>query len=299
MEGEFDRVQRNAVGSWRALGPEVEILLLGDDPGVAGCARQFGVRHIPEVARTDAGAPRVDDIFRRAEQSATQPLLCYLNADIILGRDFLSAVGTMAEFHQQFLMVGQRWNLDFNETIDFSDPDWEERIRAQVRSNGRLEDPSGIDYFIYRPGLWKSIPPFGVGRTMWDNWLVYRARAQGAVVVDATAVIQVIHQNHGQGHHPQGFQGVWYGPEAERNMELAGGLAHYFTIEDATHRLTVNGLRPAWDLAHLRRRWQVLPALWAPAAWARQTGRRIGQAIFAARVRVARWRGRIPPEEKP
>ncbi len=33
LEGEFRRLQENAVGSWRVLGPEVEILLLGDEPG--------------------------------------------------------------------------------------------------------------------------------------------------------------------------------------------------------------------------------------------------------------------------
>ncbi len=298
MEGEFRLLQENAIGSWQALGTEVEILLLGKESGVAECARRFGVRYLPEVAATEFGTPRVDDLFHRAEQAATQPVLCYINADIILGKDFLAAVRAVADLRKRFLVVGQRWNLDVKEKIYFTDPDWEGKLRDQVRVQGRLEDPSGIDYFIFRRGLWGNIPPFAIGRTMWDNWLIYQARARGAEVIDATAELLVIHQNHDYGHHPQGRSGVWKGPEAERNMELAGGLAHYFTIEDATHLLTGQGLRPASDRAHWRRRLQVLPALWAPADWTQRAWRTCAKAALAVRVRVARWRGRIPPEEK-
>jgi hypothetical protein len=297
LEGEFRRLQENAVGSWRALGPEAEILILGDEPGAAELAAREGVRHLAEVTRNEFGTPRVDDLFRRAEATATQPILCYINADIILGSDFLPAVRMAAGVRGRFLMVGRRWNLDVEEQIDFSDPAWESKIRDQVRARGRLEDPSGIDYFIYRRGLWSNIPPFAVGRTMWDNWLIYNARTRGAAVIDATDVLEVIHQNHGYGHHPKGYTGVWKGPEAERNMQLAGGLEHYFTIEDATHRLTRRGLRPALDLTHLQRRWRVLPALWAPAAAVVRVRRSFGQAVYTLRVQVARWRGRIPPKE--
>jgi hypothetical protein len=298
MEGEFVLLQENAIGSWRALGADVEILLLGDEPGAAECARRFGVRHLPEVARTEFGTPRVDDIFRRAEQAAAESILCYINADIILGADFLAAVRAVAGLRKRFLMVGQRWNLDVEEKIDFTDPGWEGRIRGQVQARGRLAELSAIDYFLFRRELWGNIPPFSVGRTMWDNWLIYQARIRGAAVIDATAALWVVHQNHGYGHHPQGWKGVWEGPEAKRNMELAGGLTHYFTIEDATHLLTGQGLRPASDRAHWRRRWQTLPALWAPAACAQRAWRWISRVVFALRVRVARWRGRIPPEEK-
>jgi hypothetical protein len=298
MEGEFIRIQENAVGSWRILGPEVEILLLGEESGVADLAKRMGVRHLPDVVRNEYGTPRIDDIFRIGQQAAAEPILCYINADIILGADFLPAVRAISGLRRPFLMVGQRWDLDVEERIDFSDAAWERGLRDRVRTQGRLEDPSGIDYFIFRRGLWPLIPPFAIGRTMWDNWLIFQARSRGAAVIDATAVLKVIHPNHGYKHHPQGWAGVWKGPEAERNLELAGGLAHYFTIEDATHILTERGLRRALDRAHLLRRWRNLPELWAPAGWAARIGRGFSRWIYAWRVRVARWRGRIPPEAK-
>jgi hypothetical protein len=298
MHGEFRHLQENALGSWRALGPEVEILILGEEDGLADLAARLGVRHVRDVVRNEFGTPRIDEIFRIGEQEGTQPLLGYINADIILGSDFLPAVRAAAELRKPFLMVGQRWTLKIDAGIDFADPDWERALRERVQAEGEQEDPSAIDYFVFRRGLWPAIPPFAVGRTMWDNWLIYAARARGAAVVDAGAVVQVIHPYHGYRHHPGGRTGVWEGPEAKRNMELAGGLAHYFTIADATHVLTPAGLRPALDRAHLQRRWQMLPALSRPVGWYVRIRDRIAQAVLALRTWIARARGRIPPAGK-
>jgi hypothetical protein len=89
----------------------------------------------------------------------------------------------------------------------------------------------------------------------WDNWLVWKARSQGAPVVDATEHVVAIHQNHDYAYHPQGKQGVWQDEEAQRNYELAGGTPHIYTIDDATHRLTPEGVvpNPGYRLAPARR----------------------------------------------
>jgi hypothetical protein len=294
FEGESVRLQRNAIGSWRALDPEADILLLGDDAGVAECASEFGATHLAEVARTQWGTPRVDDMFARAERHARTEWVCYINADIILTRSFFNAAKRMAGFRQPLLMVSQRWDLDVAGTLDFSDPHWEAALTADVRAHGQLHSLSGIDFFLYRKGFWNQIPPFGVGRTMWDNWFLYSARARGAMVVDATPSVCIVHQNHGYGHHPAGWQGVWKGPEAERNLELAGGLSHYFTIEDATHTLTERGLHRDLRPGRIRRRWQTGPVLYPLLARIISVCSAMGRAVYAMRVRIAHWRGRIP-----
>jgi hypothetical protein len=141
--------------------------------------------------------------------------------------------------------------------------------------------------------LWNDIPPFAIGRTMWDNWLIWRARASGAMVIDATASLTAIHQNHGYNHHPQGAEGVWKGPEAHRNEELAGGMDRYFTIADATHRLADGKIRRWTDSTHARRYWKTLPVLWKPAGiW---MGMRVGirRWLYNLRVSIARTRGRV------
>jgi hypothetical protein len=61
-------------------------------------------------------------------------------------------------------------------------------------------------------------------------------------VVDATAVVQAVHQNHDYSYHPEGEAGVWQGEEAQQNYALLKGR-RFATMGNATHRLTPDRLR--------------------------------------------------------
>ena len=128
--------------------------------------------------------------------------------------------------------------------MGFSGPDWEERFRNHVLQSGNPTPPEWIDYFIFPRGFYRDLLPFALGRAGFDNWLLWKARSLGAPIIDASEVVTVVHQNHDYSHHPQGRKGVWFGPEAERNLELMGGGHHCFTLADATHRQTPAGLKP-------------------------------------------------------
>jgi len=41
---EISRIQANAIGSWQALGERVEVLLLGNEPGIEAFARENGLK---------------------------------------------------------------------------------------------------------------------------------------------------------------------------------------------------------------------------------------------------------------
>ena len=265
FSGHNDVIQRNALKSWTLLGQEIEIILLGDDPGTAEAANEFGVRHIGGIACNEFGTPLVDSIFSHAQQAALYPLIGYVNADIILMDDFLAAVKRVTQEKPESLIVGRRWNLDVAEPLDFS-PSWQERLRQRVNECGQLFVATGIDYFVFNRGLFGDIPPFAIGRTAWDNWLLYRARASKAALVDATDAAMVVHQNHDYNHHKQGADGVWHGPEAQRNLELAGGPRHTFSINDRTHQLTANGLKRSTDFYRVWRMIRTAEALnsWLP-----------------------------------
>jgi len=43
----LDLIQRNAIRSWRDLGPLVEVLLIGDEAGMQGAALDLQVRQLP------------------------------------------------------------------------------------------------------------------------------------------------------------------------------------------------------------------------------------------------------------
>jgi hypothetical protein len=250
FRGHIAVIQRNAIQSWLQLRPACEIILLGDDEGTADVAREFGLRHIPDVARNEYGTPLLNSLFELAQAAASHRLLAYVNTDIILVSDFVAAVRRIP--FRRFVMVGRRWDLDLNQPWDFSHPDWEANLRAYLSEHGVLHSPTGIDYFVFPPGLWDPIPPFAVGRTAWDNWLIYQARALGVDVVDATGAVTAIHQNHDYalnvGDFPDGVEEIWKGPEAQRNRALAGGPAHNpnrLNIQDANWLLGRRWLLPS------------------------------------------------------
>lgn len=260
FEGHIGVIQRNAIQSWLSLQPKPEVILLGNDRGTAEAASEFAIRHEPAVDCNEYGTPLLNSIFSIAQDMAGQQLMCYVNADIILMSDFLLAICQIQR--QSFLLVGQRWDIDLKVPVDFSNPLWETRLRASVKERGKLHGLSGLDYFVFHRGLYRDMPPFAIGRTVWDNWLIYRARFLGTPVIDATEAIIVVHQNHDYSHHPAGESGVWKGLEAQQNRELAGEGKYAFSLYHATHILTPRGIRRALTPRHLYFRLETVPVLY-------------------------------------
>jgi hypothetical protein len=255
FRGHSGVIQRNALQSWTLLHPDVEVILFGDEEGAAQVCAELGLRHEPHVERNESGLKRIDYYFDRAQEIARYKTLCYVNCDIILTPDFCNAVKRVQASHRQFLMVGQRWDIDITDPIDFSDPNWaQQTVKRAIASNHQRED-WWIDYFLFSSGLYyKQIPPFVIGRIAWDNWLLWKALRARVPVVDASAVVRAIHQNHDYGYHPLGKHGVWSDEQARRNLEYAQGINRMRTIADATQLLRLDGLKPNpkhyWRTAH-------------------------------------------------
>ena len=193
------------------------------------------------MERNKFGTKRLDYIFRRAQELARHDFVCYCNCDIILLPEFCAALKRVADAHAQFLMVGCRWDTDITEAIDFDVPDWARATKALAKEHGVQQPGYSVDYFAFRRGFYASIPPLVIGRIWWDHWLVWKARQQGAAVVDASELVTAVHQNHTYGYHPAGARGVWTDEQAAENYRLAGGRWHLFTIDDATHILREHG----------------------------------------------------------
>lgn len=260
FQGPIEVIQRNAIKSWTLLRPRPEIILFGDDGGTAEAAKEFGVGHVAKIERNEYGTPLINDLFEKAQRLATHEVLCYINADIILMSNFVEAFPLVANRKSRFLVVGQRWDIEIKQPLDFS-ADWENKLHSYVISQGSLHPPTGIDYFVFPRGIWSEMPPLAIGRTIWDNWLIYQARARGVPVIDATDVVMAVHQDHNYMHVPSSAVDAWEGPEAKRNLELAGGWGHVFTLQDATHKLTHRGIRRALDRAHRVRLMETIPQL--------------------------------------
>jgi len=259
FEGHNKVIQLNAIRSWLRLRPNCEIMLFGNDKGTTEVAAELGVTYVPDVELNEYGTPLVSSMFSNAQKIARYDTLCYVNADIILLSDFQPAINQVQK--PRFLVAGQRWDIDINELLDFNQPDWEMQFREMVKNRAKLHPKSGIDYFVFPRGLYKDMPPLAVGRGLWDNWLIYRVRTLKAPVIDASRVITVVHQNHDYSHHPGGAEGVWKGPEIKRNIELAGGLDHAFSLDYATYLLTAQGLKRAFKPRYLYYRLRAIPMM--------------------------------------
>jgi hypothetical protein len=282
-------IQRNAIRSWLALRPECEIVLFGDDEGVAEVAAEFNVRHVSNVPTNEYGTPLLDFVFEHAQQLARYDLVCYINADVMLLDDFLPAIRQIR--FDAFLMSGRHWGVALAQPWDFENNNWEERLRDFVTRHGTLGPPGAIDYFVFPRGALGTLPPFAVGRPGWDNWVIYRARFLRLPVIDVTQMVTAIHQNHGYGHVRQRTGEKWEGPEAERNRELMAGSDCGFNLTDTNWVLTPRGLRrppltrERLDLFRWMRRLSVLYP-------------RLGPVISAARGVWRRGRGALSGRHK-
>lgn len=239
-------IQRNAISSWLQLGEDVEVLLLGDEPGLDEIASSLGVCRLNVPERAPSGTPLVSALFKRAREAASNRLLCYMNADIVPLDDFLPGVRTVVERLDSFLIVGTRWDLSVQRPLSF-EKGWIQDLRRRLDLDGQLHPPMGSDYFIFPANRFECIPDFSLGRAGWDNWMIFRARKERIPVVDASSAITVVHQDHSYAHLPGG-QPHYRHPESIRNVELAGGLETMFRLRDADWMLVPRGLeQKSWD----------------------------------------------------
>ena len=262
FRGHVGITQRNAIRSWTLLHPKIEIILFGDEEGCAEVSAEFGVHHEPYVKRSSLGTKYLNYIFDRAQELAHHPLVCYVNCDIFLMSDFREALQHVSKWKRNFLMVGRRWDIDIVEPWHFDDLDWELRLRSLALRERKQRHSNWIDYFAFPRWIYyKKIPPFVIGRVGWDNWLLWAAWSSKIPVVDASAAILAVHQNHDYSYHPGGEKGVWKDEESKENYKLAGTLWHLHSIENATHKLKRSTIQYNW------RHWPVLLRQDAVISW--------------------------------
>jgi hypothetical protein len=232
-------IQRNAIRSWTLL-PDVEVILLGEEDGLAEAARELGVKHIAHVSRNTNGTPLISSMFQLARENSNSELLCIINADMILMPDFVEAAKQAVKLKDKFVLLSQRWDYDITSPIDFA-AGWESQLRESVRKQNQLHRPAGSDFFLFPKTCYTDIPAFIIGRAGWDNWMIYKACKEGWPVIDCTPSVMIVHQNHDYSHLPGG-KSHYEHPDTNENIRLAGGQANIrYTILDSTHQLAQSG----------------------------------------------------------
>lgn len=244
FDGAIKVSRLNAINSWRRLTPKCEIILFGGGPGISPWLRHTGIVHVSDVPRSGHGTPLLAEVFNKAREFATGQVMMFSNCDMLYFDDLYQALSLVQL--DRFMLCGRRWDYDLPEEIPFDDSDRWEKVRAVRGSEGRMHGPAGLDFFIFPRSMEFDMPPFVVGRPGWDSWLLWKMRDSGIPVIDGTAVITAIHQNHNYNHLRYGAR-QYRGSEMQENIRLAGGYGNMMTLREADWVLSKNGLeRPAW-----------------------------------------------------
>jgi hypothetical protein len=234
FRGHIGMIQRNAIQSWTRLAPRPDIFLCGEEEGTAQIAAELQIAQLRIIARNEFGTPLLNDVLGRAREATQTPLLCYLNCDIILLQAFADASATVHAHFRQFLGVTHRWEIDLARPLQFAHG---RQLTLDQLPPGHSGHHTAIDAFVFHREMYRDVPDLAIGRAWFDQWLIKDALTRDTPVVDLSKVARAIHQKHDYDHIPGGQQGAYNGQEAQRNLQIYGGVPHAYSLLSATHQL--------------------------------------------------------------
>ena len=181
-----------------------------------------------DIIEFDGPLVPFSEMVAAVEHDSDAELLMYANADILFDKNQVESLWRSlieqhpAELEGDFLLTGQR--------IDILED-----------GSKRLHRPSGMDYFVFRRGMFKDLPKVTMGRAYCDNALVAYCLRRNIPVIDASFALRVEHQFHDYGHVAGGRSSVWHGEEAMANRRDNGLKDFGPNVLDATHTLLPDG----------------------------------------------------------
>lgn len=227
--GKFAIIQENAINSWLSIKPKPKIVLLGNEVGISTFCKLKHIKQIPYIKKNKYGSPLLNDIFNKIQKMFKDQTYMYINTDIILQNLPTSIIKDLTNKFDRFLIVGKRYEMNVDKKLDTIE------IKQLSTTNLKQKNDSWIDYLIFTPGIFSKIPPFALGKTFYDKWLIWFSKTIGCPVVDLTIKIKAIHQSH---QYFKSTKYIWEGRETLNNLKIAGGFSHGRTISDADFKFT-------------------------------------------------------------
>jgi hypothetical protein len=237
--GEANWNQLNALRSWRAISPEVEILIFGASEGAETAAKEVNAVRIHDIVLSPTGAPSFNSMVDYTKVHGKFDLQVYVNADIILNHSIVSAIQEIAHHYKEFLLVGERLDLVQGVNLDTRNSNWIDGIEDLVKSHQLIiHGPGGVDYFGFKRGMWMDLPPVFMGRARCDQALLNYCFTHRIPIIDSTLRVVALHQFHDYLHLAGGIEQVRNGIEYT-HMSQVHSLKHSVpTITDADFRIT-------------------------------------------------------------
>lgn len=212
-------LQERALSSWLELTPRPEVILLGEETGVADAAKEFGVRHIPKVGCNKFETPVVRNVIEQAVAEATCDSIVFVSADTLLSPDLPECLRQVSREHSRFLMVSSR-------------------LETNGRTTALIKPEPGVtphDYIAFSRTSFDYIPKFAVGRGSWQGWVLGDAVFRQVPVILADDPHLAVHQKHSSEHTLWRLPNLLFeSPEYIENQQIAGLSAELTGAELAT-----------------------------------------------------------------
>lgn len=169
-----------------------------------------------------------DEMVKIVEGDTDASWLMYANADILFDK-------------WQVRHLYDSWAGELPRVLDSDFLLTGQRIDILENGSRRLHRPSGMDYFVFRRGMFHDLHRTLMGRAYCDNALVSHCLGHDIHVIDASFALRVEHQFHDYGHVTGGRRQVWTGEEALENKHNNQLRDFGPNVLDATHTLLPDG----------------------------------------------------------
>ena len=139
------------------------------------------LQYSDELAQDRAGQDRLDSLFTIAlAHRGNSRALMMLNSDCFVGPDFPAILEATIPKHGDFLITGVRFVFPEHDQLEFNplNQSIAEYAAEHILSPGpKRYNPirhDMLDFFAFRE-KYRFVPPFRIGKSVWDNWLFAEA----------------------------------------------------------------------------------------------------------------------------
>lgn len=246
-------IQLNAIKSWLSSKFPLEIIIFGRSKGVEKLPSDSRLKIIDKIKQSENGPPFVNHMFAEANNLTHNPVLCYVNADILLPDKFFQTVSILhKKLHKNYLLVGERIDSDVTAELNFI-TNWETDFVNEYKKSFKIHPPHGSDIFVFPRGQYHlgNMPDLLVGRGAWDNWMIFDGLKNKIKVVDISNTVRVYHQNHDYSH-KKIYRADYLDPEVIFNLKnISKGTSGLFNLLACNYvyekaRLKKNYSRGEW-----------------------------------------------------
>ena len=190
------RTYCNTLRNWALFLPQIQPLLFTyeTDENLIKLAKSLGwlIADVPRLGKNKV--PIWKDMYFAAQNHSNSVFYGWFNGDLLFDDGLINTLTAVEHYLNQLdrtLIVGQRTNFELrNREI------WNKSDVTKAAKEGTLYHIHALDYFILARNqyVWDQVPDVVIGRTYYDNFLVYVALKNKLSVVDASKTVLTLHQ---------------------------------------------------------------------------------------------------------